>query len=324
MTLGADAQLTASLATFNGTVTGNAHDLEVIGNAVLGDEDTDTVSGLGALTVSGTTTINTHTVASSGPQTYSGAVTIGAPAATATLSTTNSAVLFGSTLTLLSNLTVTAGTGHITFTGAVNGGFALAANSSGTTSFLAAVGNTTPLTSLSTDAPGTTRLAGPSVSAAIVNFQDAVLIGAPSVDVSGPTSVTFQGSVSGEAGSEDLHVVNSGQRHVPGGRVRSERPVGECHRHDHLRLSVTLADTLLVRSGSHISVNGAITAAGTGTALDLAAGFGTGTGNVTLSAAGSLLTTAPGSDIRVVAGPPAATSCWWAPPRTSQRPTRSR
>ena len=66
--------------------------------------------------------------------------------------------------------------------------------------------------------------------------------------------------------------------------------------------AVTLADTLLVRSGSHISVNGAITAQGTGTPIDLAAGFGTGTGNVTLSAAGSLLTTAPGSDIRVVAG----------------------
>ena len=107
VTLGADAQLTASLVTFQRDRERQQARLEVIGDAVLGDAATDTVSGLGTLTIGGTTTINTHTVASSGTQTYSGAVTIGAPAVTATLMTTDSAVLFGSTLALLSHLTVT-------------------------------------------------------------------------------------------------------------------------------------------------------------------------------------------------------------------------
>ena len=228
----------------------------------MGDAAADTVSGLGALTIGGTTTINTNLVTSSGTQTYSGAVTIGAPAVTATLMTTDSGVLFGSTLALLSHLTVTAGTGPITFSGAVNGGFALAANSGGTTRFLAAVGNSTPLASLTTEWAGTTALAGPSVAAAIVNFQDAVLIEAPSLDVSGTSSVTFQGSVSGAVGTEDLQIVNSGQVTFQAAVLDLSDLSVTATGTTTFGSSVTLADTLLVRSGSHVAVNGAITANG--------------------------------------------------------------
>src|SRR5207244_7334300 len=52
---------------------------------------------------------------------YTGAVSIGSTAGTATLTTTDSTVSFGSTTTLSSNLTVSAGSGNITFTGAVDG-----------------------------------------------------------------------------------------------------------------------------------------------------------------------------------------------------------
>src|SRR5204862_6011414 len=113
---------------------------------------------LTTLHVTGETTINTDTVTRSGTQTYDQAVTIGALAVLAELTTTDSAVLFGSTVTLASDLTVSAGAGDITFTGAVNGGFDLVANSTGTTKFGGAVGTGTPLASVTTDAGGTTQI----------------------------------------------------------------------------------------------------------------------------------------------------------------------
>ena len=99
-----------------------------------------------------------------------------------------------------------------------------------------------------------------------MNFQDAVLIEAPSVDVSGTTSVTFQGSVSGAVGSEDLHVVNSGQVTFQAAVLDLSDLSVTATGTTTFGGAVTLADTLLVRSGSQISVNGAITAQGAATA----------------------------------------------------------
>src|SRR5204862_74239 len=103
VTLGANTVVTATIATLNGTVTGASTSLSVTGNAIFGDAAADAVTGLTTLSVSGTTTINANTVTSSGTQTYTGAVTIGATAGTATLTTTNSTVSFGSTTSLSSN-----------------------------------------------------------------------------------------------------------------------------------------------------------------------------------------------------------------------------
>jgi len=79
VTLGADVVLTTdSIVTFNGTVAGNSKNLTITGDTVFGDEDTDTITGVKELTVTGTSTINTTTITTTGAQTYTGAVTLGA------------------------------------------------------------------------------------------------------------------------------------------------------------------------------------------------------------------------------------------------------
>jgi hypothetical protein len=57
-------------------VVGNTNALTITGNAELGDGATDTLTGLGALSVSGTTLIRTTDIGSSGTQTYAGALTL--------------------------------------------------------------------------------------------------------------------------------------------------------------------------------------------------------------------------------------------------------
>jgi hypothetical protein len=201
VTLGADTTLTSTTATFNGTVAGAGNDLTVTGNAVLGDAAADTVTGLGTLSVSGSTAINTSTVTSAGTQTYTGAVTIGATAGTATLSTTDSAVSFGNTTTLNSGLTVSTGTGPITFTGAVDGGQALTTNSTGTTTFSAPVGGATALASLTTNAGGATAINGGSVrTTGNQSYGDAVTLSGPATTIdSGAGNTTFNSTVDGLA-----------------------------------------------------------------------------------------------------------------------------
>src|SRR5204862_70865 len=177
---------------------GNNYSLAITGQAVFGNAAADTVTGLTTLLVSGTTAINTHTVSSSGTQTYSGNVTIGASAGTASLSTTDSGVLFGGTTTLFSHLTVSAGTGPITFI-AVDGGFALLANSSGTTTFGGAVGASTALASLTTDAGGMTAINGGSIqTTGFQAYHDAVTLGANATLTStGAGNITFASTVDG-------------------------------------------------------------------------------------------------------------------------------
>jgi Dockerin type I domain len=200
VTLGANVVLVASTVTFNSTVAGGGNSLGITGNAVFGDAAADTVTGLSTLSVSGTTTINTNTVTTTGTQTYSGAATIGAIAGTATLSTTDSAVLFGNTTTLASNLTVNAGAGNITFTGAVDGGFALVANSTGTTTFGAAVGVGVNLASVTTNAGGTTAINGGAVrTTGAQTYNDNVTLGAGTVIAA--STVTFNGTLAGGGNS---------------------------------------------------------------------------------------------------------------------------
>lgn len=204
-TYGGNVSLTADVVlaaggigvTFNGTVVGNSNDLSITGNAVFGDGAADTVTGVEVLAVSGTTSINTSTITTGGTQTFTGAVTVGPTAGTATLTTSNDAVVFSGATTLNSNLTVNAGTADITFTGTVNGGFALIANSTGTTTFSAAVGGVAPLAGLTTNAGGTTAINGNSVSTGggAQTYHDNVTLGADTQLTA--SSVTFNGTIVG-------------------------------------------------------------------------------------------------------------------------------
>jgi mucin-19 len=76
VSLGAPTTLTGTTIGTRGTVVGNTNALTITGNAELGDGATDTVIGLGALSVSGTTLIRTTDIGSSGTQTYGGALTL--------------------------------------------------------------------------------------------------------------------------------------------------------------------------------------------------------------------------------------------------------
>ena len=104
VTLGGDTSLLGTTTTFNGTVAGGTHSLDITGNAVFGDAGGDIVTGLSKLQVSGTTLINSSTISSSGVQTYNDAVTLGGDTS-----------LFGTTTTF--NGTVAGGTHSLDITG---------------------------------------------------------------------------------------------------------------------------------------------------------------------------------------------------------------
>jgi autotransporter-associated beta strand protein len=111
LTLGMDTTMVGSLIDMYSTLAGAGYSLDIQGPATF----LYGVSGLSRLAVSGTTAIITSTVSTIGTQTYTGAVSLGA----ATLSTTNSNVIFGGTLnsfnTGASNLTLNLGTGTAVF-----------------------------------------------------------------------------------------------------------------------------------------------------------------------------------------------------------------
>src|SRR5205085_10401953 len=75
--LGTGTTLTASTATFNGTVAGGGNSLAVSGNAVFGVSAADTVTRLRHPFPTRRSSDLTNTVTSSGIQTYSGAVALG-------------------------------------------------------------------------------------------------------------------------------------------------------------------------------------------------------------------------------------------------------
>ena len=125
MTLGSDTTVGGADATFSSTVnatTAGGQGLTVLKNATFGGA----VGGstvLKSLAVTGTTALNGGSVKTTGTQTYTGAVTLGAPIV---LTTTNSAVGFGSTIDgPAQGLTVAAGSGAISVAGKAGGAGAL-------------------------------------------------------------------------------------------------------------------------------------------------------------------------------------------------------
>ncbi|HEV7224745.1 MAG TPA: DUF4214 domain-containing protein, partial [Pirellulales bacterium] len=210
VTLGANATLTGSTVTFNDPVAGAAHSLAIVGNAVFGNDPTDTVTGLTTLDVSGTTAINTTNITGSGAQTYGGAVTLSAGAVT---------------------LSSTAG-GDIAFDSSVDGDLSgvrnLFVDTSGAALFGDGAGNDFvgklhPLASLTTDAGGTTKfnVAGSSTVDPSVTttggqaYGDDVVLIASAVLVSDTdnAAIVFNGKVdSAVAGAASLTVDTTGGR----------------------------------------------------------------------------------------------------------------
>jgi autotransporter-associated beta strand protein len=118
--------LTGSAVNVNAALTGNNDSLTITApSAVLGKNNTDAVTGLNALTVTGTTTINTSAISSSGSQTYGDPNAAGAGDNAITLATNAVGPLGG-------GVTLTAST--VFFNGKVN-------KSSGTDRFLTVAAN---------------------------------------------------------------------------------------------------------------------------------------------------------------------------------------
>ncbi|WP_114652545.1 beta strand repeat-containing protein [Polynucleobacter necessarius] len=174
-TLGATA-ITAATVTNSSTWIGNST-LGITGNAVVNGA----ISGITTLNISGNTSLGAN-VTSSSTQTYTGAVTITGSTVTAT--TTNSAVMFASTVnsaaTAAKPLTVSAGSGAVTFTSVVGGATdgvlgALTVNSTATTTFSAAV----TAASVTTDASGTTAINGGAITTSgAQTYNEAITLGA--------------------------------------------------------------------------------------------------------------------------------------------------
>jgi hypothetical protein len=122
VTLGANPTLTGASVTFQDSVAGGSHSLDVEGNATFGTGTGDSVSGVTTLTVSGNTTINAGNITTTDKQLYgktsSTTLTLGAAAAITLDSTAGSAA--GADITVAgaisddataSSLTLKAGTG---------------------------------------------------------------------------------------------------------------------------------------------------------------------------------------------------------------------
>ncbi|MCY3018583.1 MAG: autotransporter-associated beta strand repeat-containing protein [Planctomycetota bacterium] len=169
VTLGANANLTGTTATFNSTVDG-AHTLTVTGNAVFNGIVGTTA--LSSLQVTGTTNINTTAVTTSTTQRYDGAVT-------------------------LASSTVLTGTTSVSFNGnIVGGGFDLTVNSPATAFGNAGGDSVTGVGTLTTDAAGATTITAGTVSGVVLTFNDDVTLGANTI-LTGTTSVSFKGNIVG-------------------------------------------------------------------------------------------------------------------------------
>lgn len=169
LTQNANISSTAGALNFLGTING-ANQLTAAGSSVTFSQAIGNSTALSALDVSGATNINGGTVTTTGTQTYNGAVLLGAAT---TFNTTNSNVLFNSTLNTTSaqNLTINAGSGDITFNdriGAINFQPGVTnLNSTGITSFN---GSLNYFTSLTTNAGGTTQINGGGLFSASGNI----------------------------------------------------------------------------------------------------------------------------------------------------------
>jgi filamentous hemagglutinin family protein len=185
-------------ARFDGTVSGvNALTASGSGNLVVND----TISA-NSVNDSEATALNGGLV-TAGLQTYNGTVTLG-------VDTTMTALSTLTTVTLSGGRTVTSiGPGNISLLQTVDGAHSLTLDVAGTTTFGGAVGNNQALTSLTTDAAGTIALNGGSVTTTGgQTYNDNVLLGAATtLRSSGGADITFAGTING---AQTLAVNTSG------------------------------------------------------------------------------------------------------------------
>ena len=172
LVLGASTVLTgATSVTFNGTLTGNGHNLTINSpNTTFGDAAVDQVTGLGTLTTdaAGTTTINTDTV--------SGAIL-----------TFHDKVAIGTSMTLTA-------TSLLIFNQTVDGPHDLTLEVSGPTTFVGEVGSTTALgdgtgAAITIDSVGTTE------------FQSTLKTDSGITQANGSGTITFRGDITIAAGN---------------------------------------------------------------------------------------------------------------------------
>jgi autotransporter-associated beta strand protein len=163
---------------FAGTLTGGSNALTVTGNLDLDG----TASGLTSTSVSGTSTLAAN-VTTSTTQTYTGAVTLSADTS---LTSTNSAISFGSTIDSDStnrDLSLATGSGDISVTGAIGGSNTLDVLTVNNTGTLTLSSDVTATTMTLTHTGGTTI--GGTLTATTVNL----------TDTTDAASITFNGNV---------------------------------------------------------------------------------------------------------------------------------
>jgi len=193
--------LLGTLVTLSGNVTAAPAglNLTVTGNAVLGAIAANAFGGIGALSVSGTTTINAGSITTvSGGQTYTGAVTL---ASNTSLASTGGDLVFSNTIDGAMALTLNAG-GAVSVTGAVGGSTALTAlivaGSTGSTfQGDVSVGTLTLTNTTGTIAVDGKLVATVGMSAAANNFSIALNqgAGAQATTVAGATILSNSGAL---------------------------------------------------------------------------------------------------------------------------------
>ncbi len=167
-----------------------------------------------ATNAGGTTAVNTSAVTTTGTQSYGDAVSLGAAA---TLSTTNSDVMFGASLDSDSaasrDLTVSTGAGDIMVMGAAGGTHALgtmALSSAGVTHLNGSV----QAAALATDAGGSTQLNGNVTTSLTQDFNDDVRVDSNLATTASNNPITFAGLVDSQAGEVNDFTVNAGAADV--------------------------------------------------------------------------------------------------------------
>ncbi|OZB73242.1 MAG: hypothetical protein B7X33_00250, partial [Lysobacterales bacterium 13-68-4] len=193
-------------------------------------------------------------------QIYSDAVTLGS---NVTLTTGNSAILFGSTVdnadTTARDLTVSTGTGNVTFTGALgsnttNGSLgAVAINSTGATLF----GSSVAAASLTTNTGGTTTLGGNVTTSGAQTYNDALKLGANVALATTNSAVLFGSTVDNASTTARNLTVNTGSGNVTfTGAVGSDVTNGALG-------NVAVTDTGITTFGGSVAASGLSSSSGT-------------------------------------------------------------
>jgi hypothetical protein len=210
VTLGADVILTASTVITESTVSGDGSALRIVGNAVFGESAGDTLTGLSALIVSGTTSIKTDAISTSGVQAYGGAVTLNADTnLTASITSFEGEVSGAYSLAITGNAVFGNGSSdRVSLTGrnktlSVSGDATINANitTSGSQNYIGAVtlGNSITIRADSISA-GSISTNGKSIEMNANNF----------INISGPINTSARPSSSGDANDGGDVTINAG------------------------------------------------------------------------------------------------------------------